>query len=127
MQSPRVGYAILAVATVAIALGTARVFAVVSRPPGPRGTAASFVAAVNRGDWRAACAAYSTSYLRISQRACRSFWWWGWRLYGEYRYRIVRARSHGERFHVELSCRGHRDFVEFALEGGAWRVVAGGW
>src|ERR1051325_10033730 len=106
MQSPRAGYAILAVATVAIALGTARVFAVVSRPD-PRGTAASFVAAVNRGDWRATCAAYSTSYLHLSQRACRSFWRWGRRLYGEYRYRIVRARNRGERYHVELSCRGH--------------------
>jgi hypothetical protein len=126
MQSPRVGYAILAVATVAIALGTARVFTVVYRPD-PGRTAASFVAAVNRGDWGATCAAYSTSYLHISQRACRSLWRWGWRMYGEYRYRIVRARDRGERYHVELSCRGHRDFVEFALEGGAWRVVAGGW
>jgi hypothetical protein len=126
MQSPRAGYAILAVATVAIALATARVFVVVSRPD-PSRTAASFVAAVNRGDWRATCAAYSPSYLRISQRACRSFWWWGWRLYGGYRYRIVRARGHGERYHVELSCRGHRDFVDFALEAGEWRVVAGGW
>ena len=126
MQSPRVGYVILAVATVAIALGTARMFAVVSQPD-PRRTAASFVAAVNRGDWGATCAAYSRSYLRISQRACRSFWEWGRRVFGEYRYRIVRARSHGERYHLELSCRGHRDFVDFALEGGAWRVVAGGW
>jgi len=126
MQSPRAGYAILAVATVVIALGTVRVFAADSRPD-PSRTAASFVAAVNRRDWRAACATYSASYLRTSQQACRSVWRWGWNLYGEYRYRIVRARSQGERYHVELSSRGHRDFVDFALEGGAWRVVAGGW
>jgi hypothetical protein len=126
MQSPRAGYAVLAVATVAIALGSARVFAAASRPD-PRRAAASFVAAVNRGDWRTTCAAYSTRYLRISQRACRSLWWWGWRVYGEYRYRILRASRDGERYHVELSCRGHGDFVDFALEGDEWRLVAGGW
>ena len=126
MHSPRVGYAVLAVAMVAIALGSARVFASVSRPD-PRRAAASFIAAVNRGDWRTTCAAYSASYLQISQRACRSFWWWGWRLYGGYRYRMLRESRHGERYHVELSCRGHRDFVDFKLEGDRWRVVAGTW
>jgi hypothetical protein len=126
MLSPRAGYAVLAVATCAIAFGSAKVFAVVTEPD-PRRAAASFVEAVNRGDWRATCAAYSTSYLRISQRACRSFWWWGSRIYGGYRYRIVRASRHGERYHLELTCRGQRDFVDFALEGDEWRVVAGGW
>jgi hypothetical protein len=124
--TPRTGYVFLVVVVLAIAFGTVRVFAAAFQPD-PRRAAARFVGAVNRGDWGAACRMYSGRYLKVSQAECRRFWWWGWRFYGPYTYKAVRAHLTHGRYHVELTRRGGADFVDFAREGGGWKVVAGGW
>jgi hypothetical protein len=116
----------LAAVTAAIGLGTAQVFAA-AFDPDPRRAAAAFVKAVNRGDWAKACGMYSSRYLKVPQANCRSLWYWGWKLYGPYRYVVVRAERRGDRYGVALICRGRPDFVVFAREGRVWRVVAGAW
>ena len=125
-MSPRSGYVLLAAAMALIAFGTLRVFAA-SVGASPRHAITSFIAAVNRGDFRTACAAYSPHYLKASQEECRSLYRWGWKLYGPYRYVVVARHRIGGRYHVELTRRGRADYVDFAREGGDWKVVAGGW
>jgi hypothetical protein len=124
--APRAGYVVLVATVLAIAFSTVRVFAAALQPD-PHRAAGAFVGAVNRGDWGAACRMYSGRYLKVSQAECRRFWWWGWRFYGPYTYKLVRAHRTGGRYHVELTRRGGADFVDFAHEGGGWKVVAGGW
>jgi hypothetical protein len=125
-MTPRAGYLVLAVVTAGIGFGTVRVCQASFRP-NPRQAVASFVSAVNRRDWRAVCATYSPRYLKSTQAECRSLWWWGWRLYGPYRYRVLHLRRRGERYHVELVSHGHPSYFEVELEDGDWKVVAGGW
>jgi hypothetical protein len=124
--APRAGYVFLAAVVAAIAFGTVRVFAAAFKPD-PHRAAAAFVGAVNRRDWGSACRMYSGRYLKLSQAECRRFWWWGWRIYGPYTYKLVHAHLTAGRYHVELTRRGGADFVDFAREGGSWKVVAGGW
>ena|ERR1043166_3809576 len=126
MLTPRAGYVLLAAVVVGIVFGTMRVFAA-SFGPDPRRTAAAFVGAVNRGDWGGACRMYSRRYLKVSQAECRRLWWWGKRLYGPYRYVVVRTHRAGDRYHVALRCRNRVDSVDFALEAGGWKVIAGAW
>jgi hypothetical protein len=125
-MTPKAGYVFLAVAVVAIGLGTMRVFAA-SFEPDPRATLGAFVDSVNRGDWGAACRMYSPRYLKISQAQCRRFWSWGKRIYGPYRYVLVRTDRSGARYHAALRCRGRVDFVDLVLEEDGWKVIAGGW
>jgi hypothetical protein len=117
---------LLAAVVVAIAFGTMRVFAA-SFASDPRAAMRTFVDSVNRGDWGAACRMYSRRYLKVSQAECRRFWWWGRRIFGPYRYVVVRTHRAGDRYHVALHCRNQVDFVDFALEADGWKVIAGGW
>jgi hypothetical protein len=126
MLAPRAGYVFLAAAVLAIAFGTMRVFAA-SFEPDPRAAMSTFVGSVNQGDWGAACRMYSRRYLKLSQAECRRFWWWGWRIYGPYRYVVVSAHRAGGRYHVALRSRNQVDFVDFAREVDGWKVIAGGW
>jgi hypothetical protein len=125
-MTPKVGYVFLAVAVAAIGLGTMRVFAA-SFEPDPRAAVAAFVDSVNRDDWTGACRMYSRRYLKLSQSECRSFWGWGKRIYGPYRYVLVRTNRSGGRYHAALRCRGRVDFVDLVLEEDGWKVIAGGW
>jgi hypothetical protein len=125
-MTPRAGYVFLAVAPVAIGLGTMQVFAA-SFDPDPHAAASAFVDSVNRGDWRTACRMYSRRYLKVSQPECRRMWRWGKRMYGPYRYVLVRTHRAGDRYHVALRCRNQADFVDFAREADGWKVIGGAW
>ena len=100
-------------------------------PPvlGPRATTARFVAAVNRGDFRTACAMYSHRYLKASQAECRALYRRGLELYGPYRYEVLSARTlPTHHYRASISRRGKSGgYLEFASEPTGWKLVYGGW
>jgi hypothetical protein len=100
-------------------------------PPalGPGETSARFVAAVNRADFRTACAMYSHRYLKASQAECRALYRHGLELYGPYRYQVLSAHTlPTHHYQVSISRRGRSaGYLEFASEPTGWKLVHGGW
>src|SRR5919201_4205174 len=85
---------------------------------GPRATTDRFVAAVNRADFRTACAMYSHRYLKASQAECRALYERGLEIYGPYRYEVVAARTlRTHHYRVSIRRRGRAaGYLEFASE-----------
>jgi hypothetical protein len=96
---------------------------------GPRATTARFVAAVNRADFRTACAMYSHRYLKASQAECRTLYRRGLELYGPYRYEVLSAHTLAtHHYRVSINRRGKSaGYLEFASESAGWKLVHGGW
>jgi hypothetical protein len=96
---------------------------------GPHATSARFIAAVNRADFRTACAMYSRHYLRATQAECRALYRQGLALYGPYRYEELSSRTlPTHRYRVSISRRGKAaGYLEFASERGGWKLIHGGW
>jgi hypothetical protein len=96
---------------------------------GPQATTARFVAAVNRADFRTACAMYSHRYLKASQAECRALYERGLELYGPYRYEVLSARTlPTHHYRVSINRRGKpAGYIEFASEPAGWKLVRGGW
>jgi hypothetical protein len=96
---------------------------------GPRRTTARFVTAVNRADFRTACAMYSRRYLKVTRAECRALYTHGLELYGPYRYRILAARTLAtHHYRVSISRRGRSaEYLEFAREPSGWKLTHGGW
>jgi hypothetical protein len=96
---------------------------------GPRQTTARFVAAIDRADFRTACAMYSSHYLKVTRAECRALYTQGLELYGPYRYRILAARTLAtHHYRVAISRRGRAaGYLEFAREPSGWKLVHGGW
>jgi hypothetical protein len=92
-------------------------------------TTARFVAAINRGDYRTACAMYSPRYLKTTQTECRRLYAWGFTLYGPYRYRVLGTHMLAtHHYRVSISSRGKLTaYLEFAREPSGWKLVHGGW
>jgi hypothetical protein len=96
---------------------------------GPRESSARFIGAVNRADFRTACAMYSRRYLKATQAECRALYRQGLELYGPYRYQALSSRTlPTHRYRVAISRRGRAaGYLEFASEPGGWKLVHGGW
>ena len=96
---------------------------------GPRRTTARFVTAVNRADFRTACAMYSPRYLKATQAQCRALYAHGLELYGPYRYRVLAARTLvTHHYRASISRRGRSaGYLEFAREPTGWKLIHGGW
>ena len=105
--------------------------AAVGAPPalGPRATTDRFVGAVNRADFRTACAMYSHKYLKASQAECRALYERGLELYGPYRYEVLSARTLAtHHYRASINRRGRSaGYLEFARERSGWKLVHGGW
>jgi hypothetical protein len=117
-----------AVAPVATASGS---FSRIRTRPylGPRETTTRFVTAVNRGDFRTACAMYSRRYLKATMAQCRALYEHGLELYGPYRYRVLAARTLAtHHYRASISRRGRSaGYLEFAREPTGWKLIHGGW
>ncbi len=96
---------------------------------GPRRTTARFVTAVNRADFRTACAMYSRRYLKATQAECRALYARGLELYGPYRYRVLAVRTLAtHHYRASITRRGRAaGYLEFAMEPTGWKLIHGGW
>src|SRR2546423_7205717 len=118
-----------AVPPVATASGSLSQIRTRSSDLGPRRTTARFVTAVNRADFRTACALYSRRYLKATQAQCRALYARGLELYGPYRYRVLAARTLvTHHYRASISRRGRAaGYLEFAREPSGWKLIHGGW
>ena len=121
---------LLLLITLSTATGLPLAAAVKAMPSlGPRETTTRFVAAVNRADFRTACAMYSRRYLKATKEQCRDLYAQGLELYGPYRYRVLTARTLAtHHYRVSISRRGKAaGYLEFAHESSGWKLIHGGW